>query len=220
MTWSPDGAATPPPTGSCASPTSSCRHARGSTGRVVLRAGGAGDEHTLRDSSAAWARHRLLPHSMVDVSGLDRDDAARRPLAHPVLVAPTATHVRYHPGAELETLRGAAAGESLMTLSSLGSTLSSEFGAEASRSDAVVDAGLPAARPIPVLRLPRRAVESGASALVLTVDTPSLGRATETSATRSVPSHGVIFPTLAHLPAHHDPRPRTAGCGTRTWPTT
>ena len=49
--------------------------------------------------------------------------------------------MRYHPGAELETLRGSTAGESSMTLSSLGSTLPTEFGAEANRSGSADEMG-------------------------------------------------------------------------------
>ena len=72
--------------------------------------GGAGDEVTLADNPRAWSRHRLAPRSMTDVSALDtRTTLLGLDLPHPVLIAPTATHVRYHPDAERETLRGAAA---------------------------------------------------------------------------------------------------------------
>jgi 4-hydroxymandelate oxidase len=171
--------------------------------------GGAGDEHTLRDNLAAWPRHRLHPHSLVDVSSLSTATTLLgRSLPHPVLVAPTATHVRYHPGAELETLRGAAAGDSLMTLSSLGSVVPGEFGAEAVRLDRPwwMQVYLQRNRDLSHAYLDL-AVESGAAALVLTVDTPSLGARDRDKRDSFGASHEVTFPTLAHLPEHHDPAP-------------
>jgi 4-hydroxymandelate oxidase len=146
---------------------------------------------------------------MVDVTGLSTTTTLLgRSLAHPILVAPTATHVRYHPGAELETLRGATAGESLMTLSSLGSTLAREFGTEADRIGAPwwMQVYLQRDRSLSFAYLDD-AVAAGAGALVLTVDTPSLGARDRDKRDSFGASRGVTFPTLAHLPAHHDPAP-------------
>ena len=210
MTWSPVGSGDPAQDGvvrlaDLEEPAA--RRLEGPVWNYVT--GGAGDEHTLRDNPAAWARHRLHPRSMVDVSGLSTaTELLGRPLPHPILVAPTATHVRYHPGAELETLRGSTAGESSMTLSSLGSTLATEFGAEAARLDAPwwMQVYLQRDRSLSFAYLDI-AVESGASALVLTVDTPSLGARDRDKRDSFGASHGVTFPTLAHLPTHHDPAP-------------
>jgi 4-hydroxymandelate oxidase len=164
--------------------------------------GGAGKEHTLRDNPAAWARHGLRPHSMVDVSGLSTAlTLLDTPLAHPVLVAPTATHLRYHPDAELETLRGATAAETLMTLSSLGSTLAADFGATASALSAPwwMQVYLQHDRSHSHHYLDR-AVAAGASALVLTVDTPSLGARDRDRRGQYSTGKGVSFPNLQHLP--------------------
>ena len=163
--------------------------------------GGAGKEHTLRDNPAAWARHGLRPHSLVDVSGLTtRVSLLGTELAHPVLIAPTATHVRYHPGAELETVRGAAAAETLMTLSSLGSTLAADFGAEAAslRAPWWMQVYLQNDRAQSYVYLDK-AVAAGAGALVLTVDTPSLGARDRDRRDTFGASRGVTFPNLSHL---------------------
>jgi 4-hydroxymandelate oxidase len=171
--------------------------------------GGAGQEHTLRDNAVAWARHGLRPHSLVDVSDLRTDlTLLGLPLAHPVLLAPTATHVRYHPGAELETLRGAAAADALMTLSSLGSTLATDFGREADSLGTPwwMQVYLQRDRELSYAYLDA-AVGAGARALVLTVDTPSLGARDRDKRDSFGASKGVVFPNLAHLPAVADPLP-------------
>ena len=179
----------------------------GTTWNYVV--GGAGDEHTLRDSTVAWSRHGLSPHSLVDVSGLSAATTVLgHRLEHPVLLAPTASHGRYHPLGELETLRGAAAAGSLMTLSSLGSTLSTDFGAAAARLDrpwwmqvylqrdrALSDAYLDSA------------VAAGATALVLTVDTPSLGARDRDRRDAFGAAAGLSFPNLSHVPVPADPTP-------------
>jgi 4-hydroxymandelate oxidase len=210
MTWAPEGSGDPAHDGVVRLADLEEPAARRLAGAVWdYVAGGAGDEVTLRDNPAAWARHRLHPHSMVDVTGLSTATTLLgRPLAHPILVAPTATHVRYHPGAEIETLRGTTAGESFMTLSSLGSTLARDFGAEADRIGTPwwMQVYLQRDRSLSFAYLDD-AVAAGAGALVLTVDTPSLGARDRDKRDSFGASRGVSFPTLAHLPAHHDPAP-------------
>jgi 4-hydroxymandelate oxidase len=171
--------------------------------------GGAGDERTLRDNPGAWARHGLLPRTMVDVSGLSTSiSLLGTRLEHPVLVAPTATHARYHPGAEPETLRGTVAGRSLMTLSSLGSTPSADFGDEASRLGAPwwMQVYLQNDRSLSHEYV-ELAVTAGAAALVLTVDTPSLGPRDRDKRDSFGAAHGVRFPNLDHVPHGDDPTP-------------
>jgi 4-hydroxymandelate oxidase len=172
-------------------------------------AGGAGDEHTLRDQPQAWARHGLLPHAMVDVSSLSTTTTLLgTPLSHPILIAPTATHVRYHPQAELETLRGAALGQTLMTVSSLGSTPVAEFGTAASDlgSPWWMQVYLQRDRALSDVYL-ERAVAAGAQALMLTVDTPSLGARDRDKRDSFGVSQGLTFPNLDHLPVPADPTP-------------
>jgi isopentenyl diphosphate isomerase/L-lactate dehydrogenase-like FMN-dependent dehydrogenase len=136
--------------------------------------GGAGDEHSRRWNGAAWNEVRLLPRVLVNVEHIDTTlELLGAPLAHPVLLAPTAAQRMYHPGAEAETLRGAAQADALAIMSTLGSTPVVELGKSAAgpwwfqlylQPDRDFSLGLI-----------ERAVESGASALVLTVDLPLLG---------------------------------------------
>jgi 4-hydroxymandelate oxidase len=137
-------------------------------------AGGAGDEHSLRWNEQAWQRLALWPRVLVDVSRVDTTTTlVGHRLAHPILLAPTAAQASYHPGAEAATLAGAADAESLAVMSTLGSTPVAELGAAAAgpwwfqlyvQPDRPFTEGLVG-----------RAVEAGASALVVTVDTPLLG---------------------------------------------
>src|SRR6187549_1856261 len=65
--------------------------ARTDPGAWDYQAGGAGDELSLADNRTAWARIRLRPRVMVDVSSRDLStNAFGVALAHPIIVAPTA----------------------------------------------------------------------------------------------------------------------------------
>ncbi len=172
-------------------------------------AGGAADERTLSAATGAWAEHGLLPHSMRDVSGLTTTiTLLGRSLEHPVLLAPTATHIRYHPGAELETLRGAEAAGGLLTLSSLGSVVPRSFGATAAELGAPwwMQVYLQRDRSGSYAYLDD-AVAAGTEALVLTVDTPSLGARDRDRRDSFGAAQGVVFPTLAHVGGEPDPVP-------------
>lgn len=137
-------------------------------------AGGSGDEHSLRWNLDAWARIRLAPRCLVDVSRIDtRTRLLGHDLVAPIVLAPTAAHRLYHPDGELETVRGAAAAEALYVQSTLATVAVDEVGAQATGSwwfQVYVqrDRGF-------THELVRRAEDSGASALVLTVDLPVLG---------------------------------------------
>ena len=137
-------------------------------------AGGAADESSLAWNEQAWRDLRLAPRVLVDVARVDTQvELLGRRLAHPLLLAPTAAHRSYHSDAEMATRRGAAAAETLAVMSTLGSSSLADVGAA---SDApwwfqlYVQADLRFTE-----RLVRQAVEAGAEALVLTVDTPVLG---------------------------------------------
>lgn len=137
-------------------------------------AGGAADEISLAWNEQAWRDLRLAPRVLVDVARVDTQvELLGRRLAHPLLLAPTAAHRNYHSDGEVATRRGAAAAEALAVMSTLGSSTLPEVGAA---SDApwwfqlYVQADLGFTE-----RLVRQAVDAGAEALVLTVDTPVLG---------------------------------------------
>jgi len=137
-------------------------------------AGGAGDELSVAEAPAAWDRVRLRPRVLVDVSGVSTAATILgTPVATPVLVGPTALHRAVHPDGEAATAAGAAAAGSLLCLSSRSGTPVEEVAA----------AGGPWWMQVYVLRdrgatraYVQRAAAAGAGALVLTGDTPVVGR--------------------------------------------
>jgi 4-hydroxymandelate oxidase len=136
--------------------------------------GGSGDEHSLRWNTEAWSRIRLAPRFLVDVSAIDSGlTLLGHHLAAPIMLAPTAAHALFHPEGELATVRGAAAAETLVIVSTLATVDVQEVGAAAAgpwwfQVYVQRDRGF-------TQDLARRAVDAGASALMLTVDLPVLG---------------------------------------------
>jgi 4-hydroxymandelate oxidase len=146
-------------------------------------AGGADDELTLADNVAAWSRYRLRPHVLRDVSTVDLTTSLLgTPMSSPIQVAPTAYHRLVHPDGEAATAKAAAAAGSVFTLSTV-STVSIEDVAKA------VPEGrhwfqlyVHSDRDLTIW-LVQRAEAAGFSALVLTVDTPVIGRRRRDGAT-------------------------------------
>ncbi len=137
---------------------------------------GAEDEVTLRDNRAAFSRLKL--HYRV-LRGFTTRSLETELLGHklsmPVLIAPSAFHGLAHPDAELATIRAAHAAGTIMTLSTT-SNMSLEQVRNAS-PDAMLWFQVYLYKDQSVsLEMIRRAEAVGASALVLTVDTPMLGR--------------------------------------------
>lgn len=138
---------------------------------------GAGDELTLNRNRAAFAERELLPRVLVDVSSVDLSTSALgTPMAHPIVVAPTAFHRLADPEGELATARGAAGAGAVMCLSSLSNTPMEEVAAAGGEG-----AGrwfqLYVFRDRGVTRdLVARAEAADYRAIVLTVDAPILGR--------------------------------------------
>jgi 4-hydroxymandelate oxidase len=139
-------------------------------------ASGALEELTLRENVAAWARMAIHHRVLVDVSSRDPSTTvlgAR--LSMPLLVAPTAFHGLACADGELATVRAAAGAGTVMCLSSLSNTRVEAVCAAAGASPVWFqlyvyrDRGATEA-------LVRRAEAAGASAIVLTVDAPLLGR--------------------------------------------
>ncbi len=153
-------------------------------------ASGADDERTLADNEAAWGRVRLRPRCLVNVAQRDLSTTVLgRRVSMPILVAPTAFQRMAHPDGELAMARAAAAAGTVMILSTLAtSTLEDVAEAHdgAQGAGAAGTAGgamggrwfqLYVYRDRGVTRsLVERAEAAGYDALVLTVDTPYLGR--------------------------------------------
>jgi isopentenyl diphosphate isomerase/L-lactate dehydrogenase-like FMN-dependent dehydrogenase len=137
-------------------------------------AGGAGDEVTLRDNVDAYGRWQLRPRVLVDVAACT---TATTVLGHdvsmPLLVAPVAFQRVAHPDGEVGMARAAHAVGTLMCLSTLATSTPAQ----------VAETGVSRWFQLYVFRdlgvtndLVARARDAGFTALVLTVDTPVLGR--------------------------------------------
>jgi 4-hydroxymandelate oxidase len=144
-------------------------------------AGGSGGEVTLRANHEAWRQVRFLPRVLRDISSVRTGVRLGHPLnlelRTPVAVAPTAFHRLAHPQGEIATASGAARAGALFVLSTRSTRRIEDVAA------AVADGGgswwfqvyLMHEREI-TARLVRRAAAAGAQALVLTADTPVVGR--------------------------------------------
>jgi isopentenyl diphosphate isomerase/L-lactate dehydrogenase-like FMN-dependent dehydrogenase len=137
-------------------------------------AGGAGDELTLRWNVEAFTRWQLRPRVLVDVAGCTTATTVLgHELSMPLIVAPVAFQRVAHPDGEVGMARAAAAAGTVMCLS----TMSTSSPADVAETGAMRWFQLYVFRDEGVTReLVRQAVDDGFTALVLTVDTPVLGR--------------------------------------------
>jgi 4-hydroxymandelate oxidase len=136
--------------------------------------GGAGEEISLNEATAAWRTVRFRPRVLRNVDRVDTSTTVLgMPVNAPVLVAPMGFHVACHPGGEAETARGVAAAGGSMVVATRSST----------RLETIAPAlGGPWWFQVYVMRdrgvtreVVLRAARAGASALVLTGDTPYVG---------------------------------------------
>jgi isopentenyl diphosphate isomerase/L-lactate dehydrogenase-like FMN-dependent dehydrogenase len=138
-------------------------------------AGGAEDEQTIRANRAAFARHALLPRTLVDVSHVDTSiELFGTTIRSPTLIAPTAFHMLAHPEAEAATARAAAECGTIFVASTV-STLPIETIAQASGANIWFQLYVFKDRDITV-ELVRRAEAAGCQALCLTVTVPVQGK--------------------------------------------
>jgi isopentenyl diphosphate isomerase/L-lactate dehydrogenase-like FMN-dependent dehydrogenase len=139
-------------------------------------AGGAGDEHTLRENRAAFERWELRPRVLVDISGVSTATTVLgTDVALPVLVAPTAFQRLADPEGELAMARAAAAAGTIMALSTLSSVTPAELAAAAPGAPRWFQLYWSRDRGF-TQELVQAAAEASFGALVLTVDLPVAGR--------------------------------------------
>lgn len=137
-------------------------------------AGGAGDELTLRENVAAWGRYRLRPRVLAGHAEWGTEaELLGAPLSMPLLVAPVAYQRILHPDGEPGMARAVKAVGSIMCLSTFATATPEEVAetgvARWFQLYAFTDLGVRR-------EIVARAREAGFTALVLTVDTPVLGR--------------------------------------------
>lgn len=160
---------------------------------------GAGDEITREESGAAWSKYRLRPYPLRDVARVDTTSAALGvPLRTPIGIAPSAFQRLAHPDAEQATAAAAGAAGALFVLSTRASLPIAEIAAATTG---------PWWFQVYVMRdreLTRRvvhgAVTAGARALVLTGDTPYVGRKRQVRGTRiPMPDDHFLVNIAPHL---------------------
>ncbi|XP_042402374.1 peroxisomal (S)-2-hydroxy-acid oxidase GLO3-like [Zingiber officinale] len=138
-------------------------------------ASGAEDQWTLRENRNAFSRILFRPRILVDVSKIDLTTTVLGfNISMPIMIAPSAMQKMAHPQGELATARAASAAGTIMTLSSW-STSSVEEVNSTGPGIRFFQLYVYKDRNV-VLQLVRRAERAGFKAIVLTVDTPRLGR--------------------------------------------
>ncbi len=170
-------------------------------------AGGAGDELSIARNISDWQDIRLLPRSLNDVSELDSSVSfLGMTYGSPIFMSPTARHQLYTERGELETFAAARAAGSLYIQSSLGSTDFTEL--------APICRDQPWWFQLYVQRdrgytheIVERAITCGAQAIVLTVDTPSLGARDRDKRDSIGVSAEAYFPLIDHSRLEPDPLP-------------
>lgn len=136
---------------------------------------GANDELTLRENRAAYERITIYPRMLRDVS--ERQMATTvlgQSISMPIMIAPMAFQKMAAPEGELATIKAANAANTIMVLSTL-ATCSIEEVAAASKDNLWFQLYVYRDRAL-TASLVERAETAGCKALVLTVDSPVLGR--------------------------------------------
>jgi 4-hydroxymandelate oxidase len=160
---------------------------------------GALTEWTLAENVRAWQRWTFVRRSLVDVSSIDTSTTVLgTPVAFPVLVAPTAFHRLAVPEGEVATARAAAALDTVIVNSTLSTVSLEEVAATGAKRWFQLymfkDRGI-------TRELVERAVAAGFTAIVPTVDAPTIGIRYADQRNRFVLPAGLDLATLgASLP--------------------
>ncbi len=166
-------------------------------------ASGAGDEVTLAEAPAAWARYRLRPRVLRDVGEVDLTTTLLGTrLAHPIGIAPVGYLGLVHPDGEVAVASAAREQGALLIGSTRAAMPIEDIGAAAGpwwfQAYVMRDRDLTA-------RLVERAAAAGAQALVLTGDTPFVGIKRRVGASRiAIPDDTFLVNLARHLTGSAD----------------
>ncbi|GMI93690.1 hypothetical protein like AT3G14130 [Hibiscus trionum] len=140
-----------------------------------LFAGGAEDMYTLKENEEAFHRIIIRPKILRDVSSIDLSTAVLGyNISMPVLIAPTSMQKLANPEGEIATARAASACGTIMVLST-SSSCSLEEVASCCNAIRFFQLYVYKRRDISA-KLVQRAENNGYKAIVVTVDSPRLGR--------------------------------------------
>ena len=137
---------------------------------------GADEEHTLRRNRDAWTEYAIWYRALVDV-GAPRiaTTVLGANVSSPILIAPTAYHILAHADGERGTARAAAAAGTLYVASTLATTSLEDVAAAAPAAPRWFQLYVHKDREF-TAKLVARAKAAGYGAIVVTCDTPVLGR--------------------------------------------
>src|SRR5579859_737411 len=167
--------------------------------------GGAGDERTLAWNTEAFARIRLRPRVLTDVSTLDtRVSLLGDTLPLPVLLAPAAYHRLFSPDGELATARGAASVGVPYCVSTCTTTPLEEIASAAPGGVRWLQIYVTADRGR-TRDLVQTAEATGVRALCLTVDTPVAGTRNREQRTGFNLPETCVTPYLRHVASADGP---------------
>jgi isopentenyl diphosphate isomerase/L-lactate dehydrogenase-like FMN-dependent dehydrogenase len=154
------------------------------------------------DNVAAWARHKLLPRGLVDVSTVSTATTVLGdPVSMPILVAPVALQKMAHPDGEGGMARAAADAGTIMVLSTLATTRPADVAAAAPAAPRWFQVYVLKDRAVS-RALIDEAVQSGYRALALTVDAPRAGRRERDLRTGFAVPSGIDMPAVSDAVGH------------------
>jgi 4-hydroxymandelate oxidase len=137
---------------------------------------GADEEHTLRRNRDAWSTYELWYRALVDVSAPRvTTSVLGTPVSSPILIAPTAYHALAAVEGERASARAAAEAGSLYVASTLATTTLEDVAAAAPNAPRWFQLYVHKERAF-TESLIARAKAAGYGAIVVTCDTPVLGR--------------------------------------------
>ena len=162
---------------------------------------GAGDGVSVDEATDAWRQYRFRPRVLQDVRRVETDLELFGYWRTPIGIAPSAFHQLYTPEGELATAAAALACGAPMVLSSRTTTRLEDVAATIGGAwwFQVYVMGEPSITAATV----RRARDAGASALVLTGDTPYVGYVPPTGTARPLPLTDEL--ALANVAEHLPP---------------
>jgi len=137
--------------------------------------GGAEDQYTLKENMEAFHRITFRPRILVDVSRISMSTTILgHRISAPIMIAPTSFHKLAHPEGEIATARAAASCNTIMALS-FSSTCTVEEVASSCNAVRFFQIYVYKRRDVTSM-LVQRAERNGFKAMILTVDTPRIGR--------------------------------------------
>jgi 4-hydroxymandelate oxidase len=137
---------------------------------------GADEEHSLRRNRDAFSNYEISHRTFVDVTQPSlRTTLLGNNFASPIAIAPTAYHLLAHSDGECGTARAAAGAGTLYVASTLATTSLEDVATAAPNADRWFQLYVHKDRAF-TRRLADRAKNAGYRAIVITADTPVLGR--------------------------------------------